>query len=122
MKQEALLKLCDKYGVSRDIALRVLHGFVFNGDVDSFVKSVQVCRLLRKANAQLALAFYQDEKFGKYGYDLNLFWFWSKDLKKSFIKEYGRALMAEDKDLCFGITLLLFGIGVLSYYLIRPLL
>jgi hypothetical protein len=148
LRRKALRILANKYYVDPKIVLKVVDK-KFNGVVEEFVIAIQVLRRLserleKNDKATLAdefrLGTYACESLGRWGSDLSPIWRvrepinflnefdWRVREPINFLNEFDELVsflekeLEENKGLYEGITLLLLGVGVLSYYLLRPLL
>ena len=134
LRRRALRILANKYYVDPKIVLKVVDK-KFNGVVEEFVIAIQVLRRLsarleKNDKATLAdefrLGTYACESLGRWGSDLSPIWRVREPI--NFLNEFDELVsslekeLEENKGLYEGITLLLLGVGVLSYYLLRPLL
>ena len=134
LRRRALRILANEYYVDPKIVLKVVDK-KFNGVVEEFVIAIQVLRRLsarleKNDKATLAdefrLGTYACESLGRWGSDLSPIWRVREPI--NFLNEFDELVsslekeLEENKGLYEGITLLLLGVGVLSYYLLRPLL
>jgi hypothetical protein len=134
LRRKALRILANEYYVDPKIVLKVVDK-KFNGVVEEFVIAIQVLRRLsarleKNDKATLAdefrLGTYACESLGRWGSDLSPIWRVREPI--NFLNEFDELVsslekeLEENKGLYEGITLLLLGVGVLSYYLLRPLL
>jgi hypothetical protein len=134
LKRRALRILANEYYVDPKIVLKVVDK-KFNGVTEEFVIAIQVLRRLsarleKNDKATLAdefrLGTYACKSLGRWESDLKPLWRTIEPI--NFINEFDELVsslekeLEENKGLHKGATLLLFGIGVLSYYLLRPLL
>ena len=134
LRRKALRILANEYYVDPKIVLKVVDK-KFNGVVEEFVITIHVLRRLgerleKNDKATLAdefrLGTYACESLGRWGSDLSPIWRVREPI--NFLNEFDELVsslekeLEENKGLYEGITLLLLGVGVLSYYLLRPLL
>lgn len=140
LKKKALRILANKYYVDPKIVLKIVDS-KFNGYAEEFVIRINALRdLTRRLEKGNELNLSDEFGLGTLGFEYLGRWanvitpLWRVSEPINFIDEFNELLNSlewelEKKKLRANIntintliTLLLFGIGVLSYYLIRPLL
>lgn len=137
LKKKALRILANKYYVDPKIVLKIVDS-KFDGCAEEFVIRINVLRnLTRRLEKRNGLNLSDEFRLGTLGFEYLGRWaneitpLWRVSEPINFIDEFNELFNSLEEELEKEkfranvntlITLLLFGIGGLSYYLIRPLL